>query len=533
MNNTTMDSSEEAGLKQNNAIGRRILAPLFVYFAAGLQGLTAMASLLFVKELLALTAEQIASVTFWLMLPWSMKIFFGQLADQYWQRKVPLMATGIGLVAVSNILMIGLLQFPSAFGSIEVRGAWYCFVALLSPLGFVIQDVVADGMTVEIGKQEHQFGHKLGNNGQIQSLGRIAFLLGMLVTWCVNIIMFDDQESLSISDSVRLYSFMYSIGLLGPCFATLGLFLAFESDRSRTSAGKPNPFDWGLLLGCLAYVTIIAILQAMPFFASNVTALLITILATILMIRHLLKGHSMDSLSYRQFVGTAIVLWVFNATPEIGPGLHWWQIDKLGFDAKFLSVLNLLGTSLALVALFLISRSLCAEFNDAHKIIVILTILKGFLFLPDICIYYELHTQFTAITGLPLSARTIAIADTACESSLIQVASVPVLVWVAKHAPRVSMATFFAAGTSLINSSTQCKMLLTQWLNSVFVVSREVCVGDKRISSDYSALGGLLQTVFFCNLLLPLAAAFVVSAFLRSEKSRLRCPRNCSKSLKG
>jgi hypothetical protein len=55
-------------------------------------------------------------------------------------------------------------------------------------------------------------------------------------------------------------------------------------------------------------------------------------------------------------LGTAIIIFVFRAMPSPGPGQTWWMIDQLGFDQQFLSVLSLIGSSLALLGMFIFRR---------------------------------------------------------------------------------------------------------------------------------------------------------------------------------
>jgi len=43
----------------------------------------------------------------------------------------------------------------------------------------------------------------------------------------------------------------------------------------------------------------------------------------------------------RMLIGTAIVIFVFRATPSPGPGATWWMIDQLKFDQHFLGDLKL------------------------------------------------------------------------------------------------------------------------------------------------------------------------------------------------
>lgn len=50
------------------------LPPLMVYVAAGISGLTAIVGTFYVKERLGLSAEFLAILGFWMMLPWALKM---------------------------------------------------------------------------------------------------------------------------------------------------------------------------------------------------------------------------------------------------------------------------------------------------------------------------------------------------------------------------------------------------------------------------------------------------------------------------
>ncbi|WP_367026646.1 hypothetical protein ABZN20_02530 [Methylococcus sp. ANG] len=64
-------------------LGRQVrfsyLPPLMVYLAAGISGLTGIVGTFFVKEYLGLSAEFLAALGFWAMLPWAMKMPMGHL----------------------------------------------------------------------------------------------------------------------------------------------------------------------------------------------------------------------------------------------------------------------------------------------------------------------------------------------------------------------------------------------------------------------------------------------------------------------
>ena len=53
-------------------------------------------------------------------------------------------------------------------------------------------------------------------------------------------------------------------------------------------------------------------------------------------------------------VGTAIIIFIFRAMPGPGPGLVWFEIDELGFNEQFFSVLSLLASILTLVGIILL-----------------------------------------------------------------------------------------------------------------------------------------------------------------------------------
>ena len=38
-------------------------------------------------------------------------------------------------------------------------------------------------------------------------------------------------------------------------------------------------------------------------------------------------------------VGTAVIIFIFRAMPGPGPGLTWFEIDELGFNEQFFSIL--------------------------------------------------------------------------------------------------------------------------------------------------------------------------------------------------
>src|SRR5262245_17525895 len=84
------------------------LPPLMVYLAAGIAGLTSIVGTFFVKEHLNLSAAVLASLTFWIGVPWTLKMPLGHLVDLIWRWKAALVYLGAALVALSLGIMYAL-----------------------------------------------------------------------------------------------------------------------------------------------------------------------------------------------------------------------------------------------------------------------------------------------------------------------------------------------------------------------------------------------------------------------------------------
>jgi hypothetical protein len=210
-------------------------------------------------------------------------------------------------------------------------------------------------------------------------------------------------------------------------------------------------------------------------------------------------------------VGTALVIFVFRAMPNPGPGQTWWMIDVLGFDQQFLALLSLIGSSLTLFGMFIFRRFM-AERSIAY-VVVFLTLVSTLLYLPIVGMYFGLHQWTAALTGGVVDARFIAVVDTALESPLGQIAMIPMLAWIANSAPANLKATFFAVMASFTNLALSASQLGTKYLNEVFLVTREVRdrpAGTVSVPADYSELGVLMITAMLLGFMLPLAAVGIV-----------------------
>ena len=515
------------------------LPPLMVYLAAGVSGLTAIVGTFFIKEYLDLSAAFLAGLTFWAGIPWVLKMPLGHLVDLIWRRKAMLVYLGAGLIALSIAIMYGLIAHTGAMTQYMNVEAWFVMSVLLAPSGYVIQDVVADAMTVEAVPlvdergEPYPDGEVKAMHTTMQTLGRFAIVSGLIAVAALNITMFAGVEEMSEAEKASIYADIYLLALFIPAVSITGVILAAATLRLRAQRLLRQGFDeesiesmlfapaeetepnWWIFGGSFAFVAFaLAMGLGQAPFAQEIVFLGSMTIVLFLMYRLLLE---LDPEVRRTLVGTAVIIFVFRAVPLPGPGATWFEIDILGFDQRFLSVLSLITSGLALAGMVLL-RPLMARRSIAY-VVAILTIAAGILSLPNIGLYYGLHEWAAPRTGGIVDARFIAILDTAIESPLAQISMIPMLAWIAKNAPAHLKATFFAVMASFTNLALSASSLGTKYLNQIYAVTREVrdrVTDALQVPPDYSELGWLLITVAVIAVVTPLLTIALI------QHSRLR-----------
>jgi hypothetical protein len=267
--------------------------------------------------------------------------------------------------------------------------------------------------------------------------------------------------------------------------------------------------NWWILAGSLVFAifSITMGVSQVPL-AQEIIFLGSMVIIVFLMHRLVLE---LDAGARNMLIGTALIIFVFRAVPLPGPGYGWFEIDELGFDQQFLSVLSLVASMLTMVGMVVL-RPMMARRSIAF-VVVILTIAGGLLMLPNIGLYYGLHEWTSVRTDGIVDARFIAIVDTAIESPLGQIAMIPMLAWIARNAPAHLKATFFAVFASFTNLALSASSLGTKYLNENYVVTREVRdrVTDAiTTAEDYGELGVLLIAVTAIAVAAPLLTVAVV-----------------------
>ncbi len=511
------------------------LPPLMIYLAAGIQGLTSIVGTFFVKEYLDLSAAFLASLVFWAGIPWALKMPIGHLVDVLWRFKAWLVVIGALLIAASLVIMALLIDQRAFMAAILPVNAWYVLSVLLAPVGYVLQDAVADAMTTEAVPRVDDHGEAIppdrihAMHVTMQTLGRVAFVGGTVLVAAVNLWMLADTASLSPALKAQTYRDVYLLALGIPVVSVLGLVLAHRirahqrrqlmrqglSEAMARAHVDPLPVHtpanpW--ILGASLVFVGLTVSVGLTDWAYSQELIFFTSLGIVgFLMRRLMVQLTPEA--QQTLMGTALVIFCYRAVPGPGAGLNWWSIDVLGFDPAFFSVLSLVGACLALASMWVL-RPVMAR-HSVYRLTWWLSVAGTVLALPQLAMSLGFHEWTAAHTGGWVDARFIALVDTAMESPLGQVAMIPLLTWIAHSAPAHLKATYFAVMTSFANLALSAAQLLTRYLNEAMPLAREVknAAGVVVTPANYSELTPLLLSVMALGLLMP-AAAIVVARWL-------------------
>ncbi len=457
----TTSSTAPGGLVRRLLGSMRLayLPVLVTYFCYGASGITSIALLYFQKDALGITPAEAAGIAFWVALPWSTKMVAGVASDVY-----PI----LGSRRVSYMLVGALLTFAGYawLATTASSKATYLAAMVLIAVGSMVQDVVADALSVEVARNDEEIK-------QVQTLGRMALLVG----------------SISVG-----YLSGWLAGVLGPrpVFAiavVLPVLVAVSTWFVPRLPVAPAPSDASNPLGAgkarlvvavgLSYAALGVVLEALSVpFGQEIILLVSGGLIVMLLNR---VGIS------RSVAVAAFAIFCFRAVPGAGQGFSYWAIDHLGFDQEFLGVLAQVSAVLSLLGLIVFRKPI--THRPVSYTLFWVTIVGSVLYLPTIGLFYGVNDWFG------LSPRMFAFIDTTIAAPLGQLSMVPMLALIARTAPRGAEATMFAIMASLMNLALSASELFTRYLNSFFAVTQQ----------DYSGLGRLLISVGVIGLL-PLLA---------------------------
>jgi MFS family permease len=433
---------------------------LVTYFCFGASTITTIALVYFEKDALGLTPAEAAAVAFWVGLPWSMKMVAGVASDVH-----PILGSRRGAY-----LLLGALCSLGGYAMLATtarsRGV-YLAVSVLVAVGFMVQDVVADALSVEVAETDEELGH-------IQTLGRMALLVGGISVGYLSGVL-----------TARLGPRgTFAVAMLLPLLvaATVPL-VRRRREQLPVATTTGGPLAGGkarlVLLVGLAYGALGVVLESLRAPLSREIVLVVSAVLIALLLHRV--GIT------RGVVIAALVIFMFRATPIVGQGYSYWAIDRLGFDQRFLGLLAQVSSVVGLAGLLAFRRVIVKR--PVSFTLTWVMVVGAVLYLPNIGLFYGLHEW------LGISARALAFIDTTISAPLAQLAMVPMLILIARSAPPGAEATMFAIMASLMNLALSASQLFTEYLNDAFAVTQ----------ADYSGLGRLMITVGLIGLV-PLLA---------------------------
>lgn len=493
-------SSAQKGSLVGEALRRAVVAPikafrlaylplLMVYFAYGALGLIAVAQGFWEKKGLSLSPSELAQLGVWLALPWAIKMVFGELVDTVailGSRRRIYVFLGAALVAASLVLMAGAAGGWLTFASPDKI---YISASLLSVLGVVLQDVVADAMSTEVVPRTNPDGTPRPEAdidydlGMVQALGRLALYLGILLT----------ARLAGWLAQTYAYETVFLIGLAVPLISVIGaLFVRLETGESR-------PTDWRILGGGLlfgAFVVAVGVL-AVPF--AQEIIFVVSMVVIVAMLIRVTQDVAPDV--RRRIAYAALLIFAFRCVPGVGAGYSWFTMDSLGFDEAFFGRLNEISAILGLAAAWLLSDAITRQ--PVARVLLWLTLASLVLAVPNFMLVLGVHEWTDKAMGI--GARGIALIDAAAQSPLVQVSMIPLLTLTAIYAPPSQRATWFALMASFMNLALVAGQLQTKYLNQIFQVNR----------GSYDNLAMLLAAVTAIGFIVPITAILLIGRRVR------------------
>ena len=212
-----------------------------IYFAFGASGFINITDSFFLKDRLQISAHTILTLGVWLSLPWTIKMLFGQCVDSLpiWgsTRRVYIFIAAF-LMALGSLLLAALAGHWSSLSTFAKPVSIYFIAKIITVIAIVLQDVVADAMSVEVVPREGRSEKDIHKDlAMVQVLGRLSLAAAMFIVaglggWLAH---------------YYSYETMYLLTLIIPVISVSGCLMV-KLDKTITT-----PVDLKILLGGIGF----------------------------------------------------------------------------------------------------------------------------------------------------------------------------------------------------------------------------------------------------------------------------------------
>lgn len=429
-----------------------------VYFAYNFANFSQIAETFWVKNSLNISAVEITSIGVWSMLPWSMKIIFGQMLDSIKifgsQRRIYIFLGGF-LMLLGNLITI--LIANNYFTEVSVYSL-LVFAAILSNIGFVLQDIVADTLCYEIVDKKDS-NNKLRDEEEVKKeIANIQILIRVI---CIP---FASMIALYVGGIIaEKYSFAL-ISYFLPINTFIGILGSIIINKEpKVSCEKPQRTF--IIAAAIYFFGLIIISLASTKFSQELTlclGLIIVITALYKLTLPLPKANQ------KELFAILVVCFAARCVPNYGIGIEWWQIDELQFNPEFFARLKQIGIITGFFGLFFLGKRIASM--HVGFVLLMLNLFEVILQLPIIGMGYGLHEWTLANFGF--GAKTIAFIDTSTEGIFSQLQFFIICTVATYKAPKHNIAMWFALSMSLMSLAWIFKRIINRLLAQNYIVER-------------------------------------------------------------
>jgi hypothetical protein len=442
-----------------------------------------------IKNELALSPVELIHISFWVSAPWTLKLIFSQFIDNIsiaGNRRKSYILIGIFFILIGNIILISIANKFSWVNSLGSVYRQLMLAGILSAVGLVIQDLIADTLCAEVVDHKASPEEIKNEIGVIQILGRMSLMLAVFVSTGLG----------GYAATHYHFSQMVWFTLLVPAFSLFAVFTL-----KTTITGQDNSYNPQIILIGVAIVLVSIILEVLDVPYNQEIVFFINLILIGLLFKKLVSGYKKQTI--RELVLIGIMLFAYRIDPILGPANEWWQIDVLKFDPQFFSILSQIGSLLGFLGTWLFSSYLIKK--DISWVIVTLAIISAVLFLPYIGLAYGL--QDWTMQKFGFGAKTIALVDTVMEGPFSVVIMVPTLAIMTYYAPEHNKPTWFALTACFLNLALSGGTLLGKLLNNIFVVER----------GHYEQISNLLLAKLFFMLVVPIVVVWMCNKYRKLD----------------
>ncbi len=452
-----------------------------VYFAYNFSTISQIAETFWIKNNLSISAVEVISIGVWSILPWSMKIIFGQMLDSLRiigsQRRIYIFLGGLFMLA-SNLITI--LVANDFFPHADIYNLLVLATILIN-CGFVLQDIVADTLCYEIVDKIDQNNKPRSEEDIKDEIANIQVLIRIICIPFASMLAIYLGGIFSEKYSFAVISYFMPINTI---ISVIGAIII--SKEPKVPYEKPKK-DF-VIVAAIYFFGLIAI-NLISIKSSQEWSLILGLSIVSIGLYKLCKP--LPWANRKEIFAILFVCFAARSVPSFGPGVEWWQIDELKFNPEFFAQLRQAAMITGLLGLWLLGKRIASM--HLGLILLLLNSIEVILKLPIIGMSFGLHHW--TMENFGFGAKTIAFLDTTTEGIFSQLQFFIICTVATYKAPKHNIAMWFALSMSSMSLAITSKRIMNRYLAENFVVERGFYDDVSELMIATTALEFLIPTL--------------------------------------